>query len=141
MGLVYGPLAPVAPWPGVLYAPWPGVLYPPAPYVPADPWLVTPFLPRSPETWPSCYRYGRCSAAEIAAYRYRVDRLERLAPSAPTDARMGGWPSSRPPIAPPTPEENIRPEFRGASVLREEYAESGRPLGERAPPADRVKPD
>jgi hypothetical protein len=129
-GMVYGPLVPVVPWPGMLYAP--------APYVLVDPWLVTPFAPRSPDLWPSCYRYGRCSAAEIAAYRYRLERLERLAPSAPPDALRPDllWPRSS--IVPPTPEENIRPEFRGASVPREEYLESGRPIGARA--GDPVKP-
>lgn len=116
-GIVYGPLVPVAPWTGVLYAP--------APYVLADPWLAAP---RSAETSPSCYRYGRCSAAEIAAHRHRVDRLERLAPSAPADPRAWDPYLTRPPLPPPTPEENIRPEYRGAGVVREEFAGSGRPV-------------
>jgi hypothetical protein len=127
-GIVYGPWVPIPFWPGALYGPWPGVLYAPAPYVLVDPWVAAPLLPRDPETWPSCYRYGRCSAAEIARYRHRVDRLERLAPSAPADPQTWepyGW---RAPLVPPTPEENIHPEYRGASVVREEYAGSGRPV-------------
>jgi hypothetical protein len=131
--IVYGPLAPIAPWPGVLY--------PPAPYMLVDPWLAAPLVPRSPGNLPSCYRYGRCSAAEIAAYRYRIDRLERLAPSAPADPRAWDPQPARLPLAPPTPEENIRPEFRGAGLVREEYAGSGRPVGERARPEAPVKPE
>lgn len=95
------------------------------PYAIVDPWAVMPLVPRSPDTWPSCYRYGRCSAADIAAYRYRVDRLERLAPSAPVDAPPPG--PLRPTGTPPTLEEHIRLEYREASVVKEEYRESGRP--------------
>lgn len=125
-GIVYGPVMPVVPWAGAVYGPWPGVVYP-APYVVVEPWFATPYLPRSPDTWPSCYRYGRCSAAEIGAYRHRVDRLERLAPAAPADPRTWDVQSARP-LAPPTPEENIRPEYRGAGTVREEYAGTGQPV-------------
>lgn len=98
------------------------------PYVIVDPWASVPLVPRSPDTWPACYRYGRCSPADIAAYRYRVDRLERLAPSVPPDAPAQGYPQPSVPPPPPTAELDIRPEFRGASVIREEYRESGRPV-------------
>lgn len=133
MGIVYGPVAPLAPWPGALYAP--------APYVLVDPWFSAPLLPRNPETWPSCYRYGRCSAAEIATYRHRVDRLERLAPSAPADPRTADPHAARPVLVAPTPEENIRPEFRETSLVREEYAGSGRPVRESTRPESQVKPE
>ena len=98
------------------------------PYVIVDPWARAPFVPRSPDTWPSCYRYGRCSSADIAAYRYRVERIERLAPSAPSDVPAQGHfqPSAPPP--PPTAEQDIRPEFRGSSVVKEAYRDSGRPI-------------
>jgi hypothetical protein len=98
------------------------------PYVIIDPWAGVPLVPRSPDTLPSCYRYGRCSPADMAAYRYRVERIERLAPSAPSDVPAQGHlqPSAPPP--PPTAEQDIRPEFRGASVVKEEYRDSGRPI-------------
>jgi len=107
------------------YGPYPYGGY--APYVIIDPWAAGPRVPRNPDTWPSCYRYGRCSAADISAYRHRVERLERLAPSAPPDT--AAWQQPRlfvPP--PPTAEEEIRPEYRGSSVMKDEYRESGRPL-------------
>lgn len=90
-----------------------------------DPWAAMPLVPRSPDTWPSCYRYGRCSPADLAAYR--VERLERLAPSAPADAPvLDPLQPSGPP--PPTAKEDIRPEFRGVCVAKVEYRESGRPI-------------
>ncbi len=98
-----------------------------APYAIVDPWATAPLVPRSPETWPSCYRYGRCSPAEMAAYRYRVERLERLAPAAPPDTSVQHQPGPFVP-PPPTAEQDIRPEFRGSSVVKEEYRESGRPI-------------
>jgi hypothetical protein len=105
------------------YLPYPYGAY--GPYAIVDPWAVMPLVPRSPDIWPSCYRYGRCSTADIAAYRYRVDRLERLAPSAPVDVPPVG--PLRPAEPPPTAEEDIRPEYRAASVVKEEYRETGRP--------------
>jgi hypothetical protein len=120
-GVVYGGYGPHVGYGPYLYGGY-------APYAIVDPWAAVPLVPRSPDTWPSCYRYGRCSPADIAAYRYRVDRLERLAPSAPADAPGQDLfrPSGPPP--PPTAEEDIRPEYRGASVVKEEYRESGRPI-------------
>jgi hypothetical protein len=120
-GVVYGGYGPYL-YGG--YLPYPYGVY--GPYAIVDPWAVMPLVPRSPDTWPSCYRYGRCSTADIAAYRYRVDRLERLAPSAPVDAAAPRGPL-RPSAPPPTAEEDIRPEYREASVVREEYRETGRP--------------
>ena len=91
-----------------------------------DPW-ATAVPPRLSDVSPACYRYGRCSPAEVAAYRFRAERLDRLAPAAPPDPiavpRYG--PGAMPP---PTAEEDIRPEYRGSSVMREAYRESGRPI-------------
>ena len=98
------------------------------PYVIIDPWAGVPLVPRSPDTLPSCYRYGRCSAADIAAYRYRVERLERLAPSAPSDMSGQGHFQPSVPPPPPTAEQDIRPEFRGSSVVKEQYRDTGGPI-------------
>lgn len=129
-GGVYGGYAPYAYGP---YGPLPyGGVYGSVPYgayVPygvLDPW-ATAFPPRLSDVSPACYRYGRCSPGEVAAYRYRAERLDRLAPAAPADpfaARRYG-PSAMPP---PTAEEDIRPEYRGSSVVREAYRDSGRPI-------------
>jgi hypothetical protein len=97
-----------------------------APYVIVDPWATVPGVPRIPDAAPSCYRYGRCSPAEVAAYRYRVERLDRLAPSAPPGPEALN--SYRPPAPPPTAVEDIRPEYQGSSVVKDEYRESGRPI-------------
>jgi hypothetical protein len=77
---------------------------------------------------PSCYRFGRCSAFELHLFRDRPDRFERLAPAVP--------PGDVPPpvhmrnVFPPditrTPDENIVPEYRGKSLPREDYSESGK---------------
>lgn len=109
-------------YPYGMYAPY-GVY---APYAIVDPWATAPGVPRIPDTTPSCYRYGRCTPADVAAYRYRAERLDRLAPAAPpgTEALH----SFRPPAPPPTAVEDIRLEYRGSSVVREEYRESGRPV-------------
>ena len=70
----------------------------------------------------SCYRIGRCSAYDLYRFRDRPNRLTRLAPEAPPE---GG---ARPPsihylwvLVPVTPEENIRPRYRTASQVRDEY--------------------
>ena len=104
------------------------------PYPPSM--VIVPFYPYGPYSfsapfpadWPSCYRFGRCSAFELHLFRDRPDRLERLAPAAP--------PSGSPPpvqmrnVFPPevtrTPDENIVPEHRGKSLPREDYSESGK---------------
>lgn len=126
-GIVYGPYpyGAFAPYgmggAGVLYGPYPyGVN---APYGVVEPWAGV--APRYPDVTPSCYRYGRCTPAEIAAYRYRVERLDRLAPAAPADS-VPLEPYRPPP--PPTSAQDIRPEYQGASVVREEYRDSGRPV-------------
>jgi hypothetical protein len=98
-----------------------------APYVIVEPWAMAPLVPRIPDALPSCYRYGRCSPADMANYRYRTERLDRLAPTSPPDTAALDRPRPHAP-PPPTAEQDIRPEFRGSSVVREEYRESGRPI-------------
>jgi len=111
VGLGYG-VYPVAPVPLHPY-PYGGYLYP-------DPL-------RFSENLPSCYRFGRCTLRELELFRDRPNRLDRLAPGAPSGApHAGSAPPSRAVVA-PTPEENIRPEYRGASVPRAEFSESGKP--------------
>jgi len=109
------------------YAPYPYGPY--APYVIVDPWATIPPA-RVPDVTPACYRYGRCSTAEAAAYRRRAEQLDRLAPAAPA-APAAVTRSGPGPLPPPTAEQEIRPEFRGASVVREEYRDSGRPIAGR----------
>ncbi len=125
-GGVYGGYAPYpyGPLPYGAFGPFPyGAV---APYGIVDPWAAAS-PPRLSDVSPACLRYGRCSPAEVAAYRHRAERLDRLAPSAPTDPvpapRFG--PSALPP---PTAEEDIRPEYRGSGVVREAYRDSGRPV-------------
>jgi hypothetical protein len=116
----YGPYGPL-PYGGFATAPY-GVY---APHVVVDPWATT--VPRLPDVTPACYRYGRCSPAEVAAYRRRAEQLDRLAPSAPADP--GAAPRYGPsPMPPPTAEEDILPEYRASSRVREEYRDSGRPI-------------
>jgi hypothetical protein len=76
---------------------------------------------------PACYRFGRCSLRDIELFRDRPHRLERLAPAAPAGAPHAGAELPTRAAVAPTPEENIRPEYRGASVPRAEFSESGRP--------------
>lgn len=114
----------------IVYGAYPYGAYAPygvyAPYAIVDPWATVPGVPRIPDAAPSCYRIGRCSPAEMAAYRYRVERLDRLAPAAPPGAEV--LHSFRPPAPPPTAVEDIRPEYRDSSVVKEEYRGSGRPV-------------
>jgi hypothetical protein len=122
VGLGYGvyPVAPV-------------VLVPLYPY----PYGVYPDPLRFSDELPSCYRFGRCTLRDLELFRDRPNRLDRLAPAAPglkppaagaaPPFTGGQWePPSRAAVQ-PTPEENIRPEYRGASVPRAEFSESGKP--------------
>ena len=74
---------------------------------------------------PSCYRIGRCSAYDLWRFRDRPNRLTRLAPMAP---------DAQPPsvylwyLVPVTPEENILPNYRSASQVRDEYRAVGAPI-------------
>lgn len=82
---------------------------------------------------PPCLRFGRCSAFELYLFRDRPERLERLAPAAPPS----GFPPAVqmrnvfPPDVTRTPDENILPEYRGKSLPREDYSESGKPQATR----------
>ena len=118
-GVVYGPLLAPAPLYG-LYAPVVVVPYPLYGYGGAG------FLYPPPRTdgLPSCYRAGRCTLADLYALGGRPDRLDRLAPTAP-DPPYAGHAFDLPTNVRPTAEEEIRPEYRGASVPREEFRESG----------------
>ncbi len=114
VGLGYGiyPVAPVVALPLYAYPYGGGYIYP-------DPL-------RFGDGLPSCYRFGRCSLRELELFRDRPHRLDRLAPAAPDGApRLQPEPPRR--AVAPTPEENIRPEYRGASVPRAEFSGSGTP--------------
>jgi hypothetical protein len=78
---------------------------------------------------PACYRVGRCSAHDLYRFRDRPNRLTRLAPEAPPE--IGAWPPSIHYLwflVPVTPEENILPEYRTASQVRDEYRAVGTPI-------------
>jgi hypothetical protein len=76
----------------------------------------------------ACYRIGRCSAYDLYRFRDRPNRLTRLAPEAPPEdaARLSLF-QYRWVLVPVTPEENIRPKYRTASKVREEYRAVGTP--------------
>ncbi|MCZ7563631.1 MAG: hypothetical protein M5U08_07295 [Burkholderiales bacterium] len=97
-------------------------------YAPArSDWSMT--VTRDADILPTCYRFGRCSVAEIYAYRDRPGLLDRRAPSPATPAPvpdLARWRVYPVPVA-PTPEEHIRPEYRNASLPREAFKESGLP--------------
>jgi hypothetical protein len=78
---------------------------------------------------PSCYRIGRCSAYDLYRFRDRPNRLTRLAPEAPP--QIGAQPPSIHYLwflVPVTPAENILPEYRTASQIRDEYHAVGTPI-------------
>lgn len=78
---------------------------------------------------PSCYRIGRCSAYDLYRFRDRPNRLTRLAPEAPPESVAdAAWIPYRWFLVPATPEENILPEYRAASQVRDEYRAVGRPI-------------
>jgi hypothetical protein len=84
---------------------------------------VAPAVP-----YASCYRVGRCSAYDLYRFRDRPNRLTRLAPEAPPES-VG--PASIPylwSLVPAIPEENILPQYRAASQVRDEYRAVGRPI-------------
>lgn len=97
------------------------VPYPEEMYVPAG---AAPEVP-----YASCYRVGRCSAYDLYRFRDRPNRLARLAPEAPQES--AAWPATityRWVLVPATPEENIVPQYRAASQVRDEYRAVGTPL-------------
>jgi hypothetical protein len=115
---------------GYRYAMYPAPVVPPFAY--GYPYYGGYFFPdplRFEAGLPSCYRFGRCSLRDVEFFRDRPHRLDRLAPTAPKGASA---PSGHPDLvfpgyAPPTPEANIQPEYRGASQPREEFSGSGQP--------------
>lgn len=131
-GLWYG--APLLWPPGPMLWPPAPMLWPPAPI----PWpyggvwqpSAAPSANyRAPDFAPSCLRIGRCTVAELQLYYRRPEMLERRAPTAPEPP--GAAPAYLP-IFPhgvvPTPDEAVQPAYRGASLPREEFSESGKPL-------------
>jgi len=108
-------------------------VYPVAPVVlvPLYPYSYGGYLVPDPlrftDDLPSCYRFGRCTLRDLELFRDRPHRLERLAPAAPGGAAHAGSERPNRSEVAPTPEENIRPEYRGASLPRAEFSESGRP--------------
>ncbi len=106
-------------------------VYPGAPGMPvplyALPYGVYADPLRLSDDLPSCYRFGRCTLRELELFRDRPHRLDRLAPAAPGGAPNAGAERPHRAAVAPTPEENIRPEYRGASVPRAEFSESGKP--------------
>jgi len=98
---------------------------------PVEPMMMS--VPYADETYPvfraapalpyaSCYRIGRCSANDLYRFRDRPNRLTRLAPEAPPETVA--WPGAVRytwSLVPVTPEENILPEYRTASQVRDEY--------------------
>ena len=77
----------------------------------------------------SCYRVGRCTASDLYRFRDRPNRLTRLAPEAPPESVA--WPAPVPyrwALVPATSEENILPQYRAASQVRDEYRDVGRPI-------------
>jgi hypothetical protein len=93
----------------------------------AEIYAVTDVGPALP--YASCYRIGRCSAYALYRFRDRPNRLTRLAPEAPPESVAG--PASIPYLwflVPVTPEENILPQYRAASQVRDEYRAVSRPI-------------
>ena len=96
--------------------PYPDEMYTPPGVAPAVPFA-------------SCYRIGRCSAYDLYRFRDRPNRLTRLAPEAPPESvAEGASVPYRWVFVPATPEENIRPQYRAASQVRDEYRAVGRPI-------------
>jgi hypothetical protein len=120
-GAMYGPVLAPEPVYG-LYGPGVVVPYPLYGYGGAG-FIYSP--PRT-DALPSCYRAGRCTLADLYALGGRPDRLYRLAPTAP-DLPQPGRTLGRPANVPPTATDEIQPAFRGASVPRDEFRESGTP--------------
>jgi len=112
---------------GVGYGMYPGAPVVVVPLAPYSYGYVYPDPLRFTDELPSCYRFGRCSLRDLERLRDRPYVLDRLAPAAPEGGlRPGHGVAGRAGVA-PTPEENIRPEYRGASVPRAEFEASGRP--------------
>jgi hypothetical protein len=84
---------------------------------------------RAPGVAPSCLRIGRCTPSDLEVYYSRPEALERRAPGA--SGPSGDAPFETRIFAPgvkATPEDEVRPEYRGASLPREEFEASGKPL-------------
>lgn len=76
-------------------------------------------------TLPGCIRVGRCSAFDLYRFRDRPNWLTRLAPEVPAELPSINYVWS---LVPVTPAENILPEYRTASLVRDEYRAVGEAL-------------
>ncbi len=76
----------------------------------------------------ACYYHGRCTAGDLSRLRDRLQRIDRVTPQPPrTEAPAL---IQRHADVPPTAVDQIRPEFREASQLREEYRAKANESGE-----------
>jgi hypothetical protein len=110
---------------GFWYGPYPSPVVIGPPYFAGALWLYPPLA----GGLSSCYWFGRCTALELHLFLNRLERLKRLAPTAPPPT--GSPPAVQfgrvfPPDVTRTPDENIQPEYRARSLPREDYAESGK---------------
>lgn len=80
----------------------------------------------SSDSYESCARYGRC---RDLGTRSGAQRWDRMAPQAPTPAVQ---PMMRRQVE-PTPAENIVPQYRESGQIREDFANSGKPVNEPQP--------
>ena len=81
--------------------------------------------PEEMYTLPACYRVGRCSAYDLYRFRDRPNWLTRLAPEPPAEQPSIHYVWF---LVPVTPEENILPKYRTASLVRDEYRAVGEAL-------------
>lgn len=81
----------------------------------------------------ACYYHGYCSADDLRRLRDRLQRLDRVTPQPPRSETP--MLTGRLADVPPTAVDQIRPEFREASQLREEYRRA--PTEQREPKAKR----
>ena len=78
----------------------------------------------------ACYRFRRCSLNDLYRFAGRPNWLTRLAPEPPPSGDELASIEYRWSFAPVTPEENILPQYRATSRVRDEYQAVGRPIDE-----------
>ena len=107
---------------GFVIAPW--IYYPPR--IPYAPFATIEESVLYFESAEACLRVGRCTTLDVYLFQGQVNRLQRLAPIPPPQ-EASWFPHARPRPVPPTPEQDIVPEYRSASQVRSEYVDVGRP--------------